>query len=74
LAVLTSGPAPRGSALRRALLAAAKALVIALCLLTAWIVACQSSLVYFPTRDLDASAASRSCATATAATSPIAST
>ena len=41
------------SPLKRALLSALKALGIALVLLTAWILACQSSLIYFPARDLD---------------------
>ncbi|MBW2277296.1 MAG: alpha/beta hydrolase [Deltaproteobacteria bacterium] len=39
--------------LKRALLAALKALAVALVLFTAWILACQSSLIYFPSRDLD---------------------
>lgn len=44
-------PRPRW---RQALISLIRALAIALAVFTLWIVACQSSLIYFPSRELDA--------------------
>lgn len=50
---MSAGDRGRRSSIGRAALLALKALAAALALLTIFFVACQSSLVYFPSRDLD---------------------
>jgi alpha-beta hydrolase superfamily lysophospholipase len=52
VALVSSGTEERGFSVRRAILSALKAVGVALVLFTVWILACQSSLIYFPTRDL----------------------
>jgi alpha-beta hydrolase superfamily lysophospholipase len=54
VAILTTEPGAQKPLWRQTLLSLLKALAIALVAFTVWIVACQSSLVYFPSRQLDA--------------------